>query len=414
MEQTVVTGIGIVSPIGMNRNEVLESLINSKSGIDEITEMDLSSFRNNLGGVIKSFQKRTTLNGFRSNILTTIAAEEAIQDSLILEQNHFDRNRVAVSVGTSIGGYGGFVDKLYLDNTKISNNKQFQLNPCSRVNEIGDIIRNIPFSLMSHEIARRYGFGGPIGASVTACSASANALIHGRDLINSGRVDAAVILGIDPITQLTLLGFNSLMAMTKDELKVMDENRSGLLIGEGAGCIVLESKEHALKRKANIYAELTGCGVSNDAFHSTRPHPDAVGAILAIKNALNEAKLNPIDIDYINLHGTGTKHNDMTELKAVEQVFGNEGKIPMSSSKSMTGHTLGAAGLIESIISILSMRNNIIPPNLNFSNKIKGFNYDIVKETRHNVRLKHVLSNSFGFGGNCASLIFSEFNNEPI
>lgn len=411
MERTVVTGIGMISPIGKNKNEVLESLMNSKSGIEEITEMDLSSFRNNKGGVIKSFRERLTLNGFRGNILTTIAAEEAIEDSKILEQSNLNRNRVAVSVGTSIAGYGGFVDKLYMDNSKDKCNKSLALNPCSRVNEINDIIRNIPFSLISHEISRRYGFSGPINASVTACSASANALIHGRDLINSGRVDAAIVLGIDPITQLTLLGFNSLMAMTKGELKVMDENRSGLLIGEGAGCIVLESETSALNRKAKIYAELKGCGVSNDAFHSTRPHPEAVGAILAIKDALKEAQINPDDIDYINLHGTGTKHNDLTELKAIRSVFGNKGDIPMSSSKSMTGHTLGAAGLIESIISIISMNNDIIPPNLNFTDKIKGFNYDIVEKTRHNVQMKNVLSNSFGFGGNCAALIFSKFNN---
>ncbi|MGF7028605.1 beta-ketoacyl-[acyl-carrier-protein] synthase family protein [Sphingobacterium sp. HSC-15S19] len=410
MEKTVITGIGIISPIGQNSREVLKSLINSKSGIGEIKDMDVSEFRNNRGGVINSLDEHETLNGLRSNILTSIAAEEAIEDSRILENEQINKRRIGVSIGTSIGGYGGFVDKLYIEHNRDYFDKNIKLNKFSKIDNINDIVRNIPFSLLAHEVAKRYALKGPISASVTACSASANALMHGKDLINSGRVDAVLVLGVDPISQLTLLGFNSLMAMTKGELRVMDENRSGLLIGEGAGCIVLESESFAKKRGAHIYAELKGGGISNDAYHSTRPHPEAVGAVFAIKAALKESKLNPSEIDYINLHGTGTKHNDVMELKAVERVFGESGKVPMSSSKSMTGHTLGAAGIVESIISILAIKNNILPPNLNFQNKIEGFDYDIVEETRLNASVRNVLTNSFGFGGNCASLVFGAVN----
>jgi 3-oxoacyl-[acyl-carrier-protein] synthase II len=409
-EKIVITGIGIYSPVGKNKKECLDSLLKSKSGIKVIDEMEVSHLRNNKGGVIKDIDCIKSLNGLRCNIFLKHAVKEAIDDSKILEDKTIDKNRIGISVGTSVGGYGGLVDKLYVDHDK-KNKELLKFNEHTTLKDDNDIIRNIPFVLLGYEIANEYSFTGPICSSVTACSASANAITMARDLILSDKADAVIVGGVDPITQLTYLGFNSLMAMTKDELKVMDEKRSGLLIGEGAAFMILERESTALNRNAKILCELKGCGISNDAYHSTQPHPDAVGAVLSIKRALEDAKLSPDEIDYINLHGTGTKHNDVMELKAIQSVFGDSGKIPISSSKSMMGHALGAAGAIEAVICIISLTNNILPPNINVTEKIKGYNYNLVVETQTDVDLEHILSNSFGFAGNCASLIFSRYKN---
>lgn len=407
-KEIVVTGIGIYSPIGKNTKEVYESIINSRSGIKIIDEIEVSQLRNNKGGVIKDIKETETLNGFRSNMLLKHAAEEAICSSGINSIPLKERNRIGVSIGTSVGGYGAFIDHMYEEYSP-EDTPTLSLNPHSTIKDNGDIIRNIPFSLLSLQIAQEYKFSGFISSSITACSASANAIIMGADMIKAGRIDIAVAGGVDPISQLTLLGFNSLMAMTKNDLKPMDEKRSGLLIGEGAACLIIEEKEHAIERGAPILATLSGCGVTNDAFHSTRPHPEATGAILAINHALEEASLSPSDIDYINLHGTGTKHNDLMELNALKAIWGDDIEVPISSSKSMMGHTLGAAGAIEAVISVISLHNHILPPNLNVTEKIKGFKYNIVHETQKGVKLNHVLSNSFGFGGNCASLVLSHY-----
>lgn len=406
-KKIVITGLGIYSPIGKNVNEVYNSIVESKSGIKKIEELDVSGLRNDKGGVVKDIDEINTLNGLRANLLLKNAVNEAVLASRLLEIPLKDRKKISVSVGTSVGGYGGFVDHLY---NRYGYSKNVNLNPNSTLNQDnGEIIRNIPFSLLSYEVANEYCLRGPISSSITACSASANSIVMAADMIKCNRANAVVVCGVDPITPLTLLGFNSLMAMTKSELKTMDENRSGLLIGEGAGCLIIEDEEFALKRNAPIFATLSGCGISNDAFHATRPHPNACGAILAISKALSEANLVPGDIDYINLHGTGTKHNDVMELIALEAIWGDNISVPVSSSKSMMGHTLGAAGAIEAVISIISLVNNLLPPNLNVTEKIKAFNYNLVQKTKKVNEVKHVLSNSFGFGGNCASLIFSKY-----
>ncbi len=410
-DKLVITGIGIYSPIGKNKEEVYNSLINSSSGISIIDEFNTSDLRNNKGGVIKDIIFNEDSKQLRSDALAQIAVEQAIADSNILYLDH-NKERIGISVGTCIGGYGGFVDYLCdKESTKPTSSKvnlESKLNP-NRNKSFSSIIDDLSFSSIGFRIAKKYGLCGPVSSSLTACSAGANAIVMARDLILSNHCDAMIIIGVDPISQLTCIGFNSLMAMTKGELKVMDENRSGLLIGEGAACIVLEKESSALKRNAHVYAVLSGSGVTNDAYHCTRPHPEALGAILAIKNALLEANLSPNDIDYINLHGTGTKHNDIMEIKAIKHIFGNDGNVPVSSSKSMMGHTLGAAGTIESVICLISLIHQIVPPNINFSQKINGYNYDISDKVRFDRTLRHVMSNSFGFGGNCASLIFSSY-----
>lgn len=410
-ENIVITGLGIYSPIGKNIAETVDSLISSRSGIEDIQALDTSKLRNGKGGVINEIDWIDTINGMRSNILLKHAFSEGINDSGILGIDELARNRVGVSIGTSLGGYGGFVDYLYernyADKNKIYKSTLNNFNKLSSQ----EVIKNIPPVLLAYEIANEYNFTGGISSSVTACSASANALAMACDLIHSDRLDYVIAGGVDPLTQLTYLGFNALMAMTKSELKTMDQNRSGLLIGEGAACLVLEKESSAIARGAKIYARFKGFGISNDAYHCTQPHPEAVGAVLAIEKALEQAQLNPEEIDYINVHGTGTKHNDIMELRALQQVFKSRFKdIPISSSKSMMGHTLGAAGAIESVISILAIKNSFLPPNINFSEHVQDFDYNLVTEAVTDVEVNNVISNSFGFGGNCTSLIFSKYH----
>jgi len=265
--------------------------------------------------------------------------------------------------------------------------------------------------LLATEIASEYGFTGGLSASFTACSAGGNAIVKAVDDIRLGNSKVVCVGGVDPITELTYMGFNCMMVITKTGLKPLDKDRSGLLIGEGSGSLILEDEEHAIKRGAKIYGEVAGYGLSNDAYHATQPHPEAHGAVIAMKEALRDSKTSTDEIQYINVHGTGTKHNDIVELKAIQKVFGNRGKsIPISSSKSMIGHTLGAAGVIEAIISTVSLCKSILPPSLNFDNKIENFDYTVVDKPKKVNGLNTIMSNSFGFGGNGASLILKNYN----
>lgn len=408
-DKIVVSGLGIYSPIGKSVAEVVDTLKQSGTGISDIDCIDTTKFRNGCGGVVKDIDDVETLNGMRSNLLLRHAFDEGINDSGIATDSTIDKSRVGVSIGTSLGGYGGFVDYLY-ERTAAKKGERYEslLNPKSKIS--GDeVIKNIPPVLLAYEVAKKYNFSGGVSSSVTACSASANALAMAHDAISSGRVDYVIAGGVDPLTQLTYLGFNALMAMTKSELKTMDRNRSGLLIGEGAACLVLEKESTAKARGARIYAYFKGYGISNDAYHCTRPHPDAVGATLAIKKALDMAELTQADIDYVNVHGTGTKHNDLMELKALSDIFQERcATLPVSSSKSMMGHTLGAAGAIESVISVLAIKEGFLPPNINSTEDIEGYDYNLVREAVCDVDVNNVISNSFGFGGNCASLVFGK------
>ena len=217
-----------------------------------------------------------------------------------------------------------------------------------------------------------------------------------------------IVGAVDPLSELTYMGFHTLRAMSKNQPKPLDNNRDGLLIGEGSGCIILESEKHFNKRKGKKrYAEIAGYGLSNDAYHATQPHPNGEGAVVAMSSALKDANITSDEIEYINMHGTGTKHNDNAELKAIQRVFKDKlSEIPISSSKSMLGHTLGAAGTIEAIICTVALHNNFLPPSLNFENFIDGFDYQVVTKAEKKPELHTVMNNSFGFGGNGASFIF--------
>jgi 3-oxoacyl-[acyl-carrier-protein] synthase-1 len=280
-----------------------------------------------------------------------------------------------------------------------------------------DFLHDEPFKpfILTHDcsdstrrIADHLGIKDYMTTISTACSSSANAIMFGARLIKHGLVDRVLAGGTDALSKFTLNGFNTLMILDKDHCKPFDRDREGLNLGEGAGFVVLESEEVALESKKKILCELTGYANANDAYHQTASSPDGYGAYLSMKEALEMSKLSTGDIGYINAHGTGTDNNDITEGIAIEKIFALSIP-PVSSTKPFTGHTLGAAGVVEAIFSILALENQIIYPNLNFRNRIEELNFDPVKKLTEAKGLKNVLSNSFGFGGNDSTLIFSKY-----
>lgn len=405
--RVVITGLGIYSSIGKDKESVYDSIINSRSGISEISEFITDGFRNSKGGIIKNIDDIKTFTGSRSSILFNHSVEQAIKDSKLFKSN-FDLTRTFISVGSSLGGMDCFVDWLFLCYNQ--NEYNTTLNSRMNISQL-DSVLFIPGILLAKEIALKYQFSGGLSTSITACSASANAIVKAVDNIRGGISDVVIVGFVEPLSILSFMGFNALMAMTKTELKPLDQNRSGLLIGEGSACLILESEEHANKRNANIYAEIAGYGVSNDAYHSTQPHPNGDGAVSAMNKALQDSHFAPQDIQYINVHGTGTPLNDISEIKAIKRVFGDyASEVPISSTKSFIGHTLGASGGIEALICSLALYHGFIPPSLNFTDKIDGYEYNVVKSVIEKYDLNAVMSNSFGFGGNGVSLIFAKYS----
>jgi 3-oxoacyl-[acyl-carrier-protein] synthase II len=403
-EKVVVTGLGVYCSIARDVGEFTAALREGRQGFHEIREFELEGCRNRLAGIIPEVEELPTRTGMRSNILLKHAVTQALGDSALEPQ---DRSRVGVSIGTSVGGVGGYVD--YVARGETPDPREVFSTPLNRWNRLRgeECVANIPHTLLPYEVAADHGFSAGTSCCVTACSAGANSLAIAADFIRNGRADAMVAGAIDTITPLTYMGFHALMAMTKAVPSPFDANRSGLLVGEGAGIMILESESSARRRGAKIYAEVAGYGLANDAFHVTQPHPEGRGAISAMKQALKDAGTGAGEVDYINMHGTGTKYNDLMELKAMRSVFGERaGSIPISSIKSAIGHTLGAAGTIEGIASVLAIHEGFLPANLNFSTPIDGFEYDLVTEPRPAPGLRTVMSNSFAFGGNCASLLF--------
>lgn len=329
-------------------------------------------------------------NSSRTSLLSSVAAKQALDDAAIpaLEQL-----RVGFVSANTVGGMDQsedfFVDFL-ADNNK-GKLRHVHEHECGSITEI---------------VASQLGIHDIVTTISTACSSSANAIFHGARLIKNDLADVVIAGGADSLTKFTLNGFNTLMILDKEFCKPFDENRAGLNLGEGAGYLVLVSErvKHSLKKEA--YCILSGYNNSNDAFHQTASSPDGTGSFMAMKGALAKAGLQPADISYINLHGTGTPNNDSAEGTAIKRVF-DPYYPPMSSTKSYTGHTLGASGGIEAVFSVMAIKNQIIYPNLRFSTPISDLPFAPVTSFLKDQPVKHVLSNSFGFGGNCTSLIFS-------
>jgi len=392
-----VAGLGAVSAIGNNVAECLSSLVNYKAGMDSITYLQtLHKGQLPVAEVKLSNSQLADITGLqpqisRTALLSMMAAKEALIDCGLI---NIASLRTGFISANTVGGMDK-TEQFYADFIVDNNSGDLQdviNHECGKVTEL---------------VADALGINTFISTISTACSSSANAIFFAARLIKQGMVDIVVAGGVDALTKFTLNGFNSLMILDKEFCRPFDETRQGLNLGEGAGYVVLVSEKVSSLLQKKPYAELTGYCNKNDAYHQTASSPDGTGPYLAMKGALALAALEPKDIDYINLHGTGTQNNDFAEATAIGRLFADPYPA-MSSTKSFTGHTLGASGGIEAVFSVLSISQNIIYPNLRLQTPMREFSFSAETTLTEDKEIKHVLSNSFGFGGNCTSLIFSK------
>lgn len=419
IKRVVVTGIGAITPIGNNIPEFWDALVNGKSGGDKITLFDASLFKTQFACEVKGFDPlqhfdRKEVRKFDRYVqFALVSSKEAITDAN-LEQESIDKNRVGVIFASGMGGIRAFEQEMEAYYKVKETGPRF--NPFFIPKVIGNIAAG--------HISMQYGFRGPNFATVSACASSTHALGIASDLIRLGKADVIVAGGAEaPIVEAGIGGFNAMHALStrNDEpqsaCRPFSKSRDGFVMGEGAGCLVLEELDHALARGAKIYAEVLGAGYSADAHHLTATHPDGLGARLVMENALNDAQISSSEIDYINVHGTSTPLGDVSEAKAIVDLFGESAyKLNISSSKSMVGHLLGAAGAVEAIATLLAVKNDIVPPTINFSEDDKDENIDYKLNFTFNKAQKRVvkkaLSNTFGFGGHNSSIIFGKYEKE--
>ena len=392
-----VAGLGIISAIGNNIAECLSALEHEQAGMGDITYLEtIHRQKIPVAEVKLSNEKLAVLSGLsprvsRTALLSSIAAKEALENAAI---ENIKSLRTGFISSNTVGG----MDKSekfradFLDDPQKGKLRDVIHHECGSITEL---------------VAEQLNIRDHVTTISTACSSSANAIIFGARLIKHGILDVVVTGGTDALTKFTLNGFNTLMILDKKFCKPFDENRMGLNLGEGAGYLVLVSEQVAASLKTQQYCKLIGYCNKNDAYHQTASSPDGTGSWLAMKGALEMGGLQPSDIDYINLHGTGTQNNDLAEGTAIKRLF--DPQYPkMSSTKSFTGHTLGASGGIEAVFSALSIKLGIVYPNLRFKTPIKELPFTPETNFLKNQPMKYVLSNSFGFGGNCSSLIFSK------
>lgn len=396
MKRVFITGIGIISSIGKNLSQTLHSLTTRASGIDFINLLETVHKNDFVAGevrrsdleLIQNLGLHTTNNHThtRTALLAMTAAREAYQQANIGGEEFV---RTGVLSANTVGGMS--VTELHYPVTEADKDIRFSL-----IHSPGN---------STEEIARLLNIRDYVTTISTACSSSANSIMNAARMIRNGRLDRAIAGGADALSKFTINGFRSLMILDPEHCKPFDENRKGLNIGEGAAYLVLESEELIKKYNRKAIAELTGYGNANDAFHQTASSPEGRGAVMAMGKALRVCGLEPGDISYINVHGTGTSNNDLSEGMAIAQLFGKAP--PFSSTKAFTGHTLGAAGAIEAVFSILALQHDLIFPNLNLETPMKAFDFIPERVLTENAGIRHVLSNSFGFGGNNTTLIFS-------
>ena len=410
MRRVVITGIGVLSPIGNGQKAYLDGLQSGVSGAGPITRFDASLFKTKFACELKNFSAEEVLDKKEARKLDPFAqyalvvAEEAMKDSEI-QLDQVDRTRFGVICGSGIGGF-------YTLETDISEAALHTGPPRYSPFLIPKLISDIA----PGHISIKYGLMGINYGTVSACASSSHAISNAFDYIRHGKADLMMTGGSEAaITKAGVGGFSSMKALSernddpKTASRPYDKDRDGFVLGEGAGALILEEYEHAVKRGAKIYAELIGTGLTADAYHITAPHPEGLGARAAMEHALKEAQLKPSDIDYINTHGTSTPLGDIAEVKAIQQVFGEHTyKLNISSTKSMTGHLLGAAGVIECIAGILAIQHDFIPPTINhftddpeLDPKI-NFTFNQAQSRKINI----FLSNTFGFGGHNSSVIF--------
>ncbi len=411
--RVVITGLGAITPIGNTVKDFWEGLVNGRNGAGEITRFDSSLFKTHFACEVKGynpedfFDKKTIRKYDLFAQYDIIAAEEAIADSGITPENS-DFDDVGVMITSGIGGVNHLYNEVmeYADSDRVPRFGPFLITK---------MIANMPGGV----VAINHGFRGPNFATVSACASSAHAIIEAFDYIRWGKSKIIIAGGAGAaIGQLGIGGFNAMKALSTrndDPLtasRPFDLNRDGFVLGEGAGSLVLEEYEHALARGAKIYAEIVGGGASADAYHITAPHPEGLGEKLCMQRALKDAGLNPEVIDHINTHGTSTPMGDVAEPLAIKEVFGEHAyNISINSTKSMTGHLLGGAGAVEAIACVLALKNGIIPPTINhFDDDPQIDNrLDFTFNKARQRDIHYGLSNSFGFGGQNASLIFKKY-----
>lgn len=385
--------MGIISSLGDSVEETLRSLSECRTGIGKIKHLQTVHRDEFVAGEVKHSNEELkqiagTRNYNRTTLLGIIAARQALKNAGI---NNITEARTGFISSTTVAGmcYSELLYKDFFDN---------------KTNE--NFIDSHFGGVSTNDMAELLGITNYVTTVSTACSSAANAIMLGARLIKSGQLDRVLVGGVDALSRFTLNGFNTLMILDPEWCKPFDENRKGLNLGEAAAYLVLESDEQVKKTGKQSLAILSGYSNTNDAFHQTASSPDGTGAYLAMEQALKTASLQASDISYINAHGTGTPNNDASEGQAMKRIFGDKVP-PFSSTKSYTGHTLAAAAAVEAVISILSMRNNMIFPGLNRKEQMKDLDITPVSELKKDQRLQHVMSNSFGFGGNCSTLIFS-------
>jgi 3-oxoacyl-[acyl-carrier-protein] synthase II len=414
LKRVVVTGLGALTPIGNTKDEFWEGLIGGKSGAAPITYFDTEKFKTKFACELKNFEATDFLDRKEARKMdkfaqyAMVAADEAIADAK-LNLDEVDKLRVGVIWGAGIGGLETFQEEV-LNFAAGDGSPRF--NPFFIPKMIADIA--------PANISIKHGFMGPNYTTVSACASSANAMFDALNSIRLGHCDVVVTGGSEAaVTIAGMGGFNAMHALsTRNESpesasRPFDGTRDGFVLGEGAGALVLEEYEHAKDRGAKIYAEFVGGGLSSDAYHMTAPHPEGIGVIAVMKNCLENAGLKPEDVDHINTHGTSTPLGDVAELKAISEVFGSHAKhININSTKSMTGHLLGAAGAIEAISVILAMKHGVVPPTINHSTvdeKIDPeLNLTLNKAQKRDVKV--AMSNTFGFGGHNACVVFKRLD----
>jgi 3-oxoacyl-[acyl-carrier-protein] synthase II len=408
--RVVVTGLGMISPLGVGNEPTWQGLIEGRSGIGPITKFDARDYACRIAGEVRGFNaedyiEKKEVKKSDTFIHYAVAAAQMAVDDAKFDSSKEDQDRVGVIIGSGIGGLP-LIEEMH--------KKLLERGP-SRVSPF--FIPGLIVNLAAGHISIRFGCKGPSSAPATACATGAHAIGDAAKVIRYDEADVMFAGGSEAvITSLAVGGFAAMRALStrNDEperaSRPWDAQRDGFVMGEGAGVLILEEREHALARGANIYCELTGYGMSSDAFHITSPAEDGSGMARVMNRALKDAGLTPQDIDYINAHGTSTPVGDKTETIAIKTVFGEHAyKVPVSSTKSMTGHLLGAAGGLESAIAAMTVRTGILPPTINYENPDPECDLDYVPNKARQVgNVRHVLSNSFGFGGTNATLIFSK------
>ncbi|MFH1414140.1 MAG: beta-ketoacyl-[acyl-carrier-protein] synthase family protein [Candidatus Omnitrophota bacterium] len=408
-QRIVITGLGVLSPIGIGRKKFWDNLIKGKNGIGEIKSFDASSYRTHKGGEIKDFSPAVYIHNIklpsycRSTQLALAASRLAVEDAN-LDEKFFSKNkeRIGVIIGSVTAD-----SKMGEKSASLWKNAEYIKTP----KNLGGNFNWLTVGI-ANSIARELKISGLSMGIPTACPSGNYTIGYALDLIRMGRLDIVMAGGTDSMNQLVFAGFNSLFVMDPEKCRPFDRDRKGLVVSEGSGVVVLESLEHAKKRDANIYAEVLGYGLSCEPYHDTGLHPNGLGMARAVRMALDEAQISTKEIGYINAYGVGIPVHDKVETKVIKKVFGKRAKqIPVSSIKSMIGYTMGAASAIEAIACALVMKEGIIPPTINYKTPDPECDLDYVPNKARKQKVNTILSHSFGFGGNTTALLIGRFDN---